>query len=419
MLFIAIICGSIFGAQQDSLWRRGNTHTHTLWSDGDAAPEYVINWYVKNGYDFLVLSDHNIIQMHEDWFPVSPGTRLTVEDVGVLKDMFGADWPQMRDHDGQQQMRLRTLPELKALFDKENRFVLIPGEEVTDRFQKHEVHINAMNIDEVVAPQRGGSVQGTIQRNLDAISEQGRKSGREVLAHINHPNFGWSLTAEDLASIHGERFFEVYNGHRSVHNQGDATRPSTEELWDQALVMRLHKGAGDGGILYGLATDDSHNHDVVDGVSIPGRGWVMVRSKELNEDAIVKAMKAGEFYASTGVFIRDIRQSGNVIEIEIETKPGVEYLTEFIATRRIDDGVGPIGEVVATSRSAKPRYEMSGDELYVRARITSTQLHPRPYQVGDFEIAWAQPVRPASENTILSSPSSRDSKGESDDRRNQ
>lgn len=413
MFMYATLLAALVSAQAHDppQWRRGNTHTHTLWSDGDAAPEYVIDWYVNNGYDFLVLTDHNIIQVQEDWFPIKPGTRLTVEDIEVLKGMFGDDWPHLRERNGQSEMRLRTLPELKELFEKEETFLLIPGEEVTDRFDRHEIHINAINIDEVVAPQRGGSVQGTIQRNLEAIREQGRKSGREVLAHINHPNFGWSLTVEDLASIRGERFFEVYNGHRSVFNEGDATRPSTEELWDRALVLRLHEGAGDGELLYGVATDDSHNHGVDDGVSITGRGWIMVRSETLNEDAIVKAMKAGQFYASSGVALRDVRRTGDLIEFEIEAKPGVEYLTEFIATRRSGDGVGPIGEVVATSRETKPKYEMTGEELYVRARITSTQLHPRPYKVGDFEMAWTQPMRPSS--------SSQTPEGETDDRSSQ
>ena len=40
-------------------WFKGNLHTHTTESDGDADPEWVANWYKEHGYDFLVLSDHN------------------------------------------------------------------------------------------------------------------------------------------------------------------------------------------------------------------------------------------------------------------------------------------------------------------------------------------------------------------------
>ena len=418
MITFAILFATLFfSPTQDQVeWRRGNTHTHTLWSDGDASPEFAIEWYATNGYDFLVLTDHNILQVGEDWFPVKAGTRLESSDIDILKEMFGEDWPETRERDGQLEMRLRTLPELKAQFEKADGFLLIPGEEVTDRFLRHEIHINAINIDEVVAPQRGSSVQSTIQRNFDAIQERGRAGGREVFAHVNHPNFGWSLTVEDLASLKGERFFEIYNGHRSVFNEGDATRPSTEQLWDQALVLRLHDGMGDGELLYGVATDDSHNHGVSEGVSVPGRGWVMVRSKALTEDDIVRAMKAGSFYASSGVILKDVRRTGDVIEIEIDSVPGTEYLTEFIATRILDEGPGPVGEVVARSTDTTATYALAGNELYVRARITSSTPHPRPYKAGDYEMAWTQPMRPLQSDATLGAPASPAKQGETDDR---
>ena len=42
-------------------WLKGNTHTHTTYSDGDSAPEVVVDWYAEHGYDFLFLTDHNVI----------------------------------------------------------------------------------------------------------------------------------------------------------------------------------------------------------------------------------------------------------------------------------------------------------------------------------------------------------------------
>jgi len=35
---------------------------------------------------------------------------------------------------------------------------------------------------------------------------------------------------------------------------------------------------------------------------------------------------------------------------------------------------------------------LKGDELYVRARIISSKLHPNPYAAGDRETAWTQPL---------------------------
>ena len=42
-------------------WYKGNTHTHTLESDGDSTPDEVTRWYHERGYHFLVLSDHNVL----------------------------------------------------------------------------------------------------------------------------------------------------------------------------------------------------------------------------------------------------------------------------------------------------------------------------------------------------------------------
>ena len=42
-------------------WYKGNTHTHTLNSDGDSTPDEVVRWYREHGYQFLVLTDHNYL----------------------------------------------------------------------------------------------------------------------------------------------------------------------------------------------------------------------------------------------------------------------------------------------------------------------------------------------------------------------
>jgi hypothetical protein len=51
-------------------WFKGNTHTHSLWSDGNDFPEMIVDWYQKRGYDFLALSDHNTLSRGEKWMSV-------------------------------------------------------------------------------------------------------------------------------------------------------------------------------------------------------------------------------------------------------------------------------------------------------------------------------------------------------------
>ena len=70
-------------------WWKGNTHTHTWWSDGDSPPESVAAWYRDRGYQFLVLSDHNRMQEGELWYPVDTDQKR--EALETYRRTFGAD----------------------------------------------------------------------------------------------------------------------------------------------------------------------------------------------------------------------------------------------------------------------------------------------------------------------------------------
>lgn len=376
-------------ARDSTQWWKGNTHTHTLWSDGDAAPELAAAWYRDNGYHFLVLSDHNILSRGEKWFPVldAPRSRLTSERVGELAARFGTERVEVRDVEGKREMRLRTLDELREDFEQPGVFILIEGEEITDSFNRLPVHVNGLNLADLIRPQGGESVLDVMQRNIDAVIAHGHAHDHTTLAHVNHPNFGWGVSVEDIARLRGEQFFEVYNGHRSVRNDGDADHPGTEEMWDIALATRLT--ALDLGVLYGLATDDSHNyHQVPEGQSNPGRGWIMVRAETLDAETILKAMHRGDFYASTGVTLRRIERNDRRLRIYTDAEPGVTYTTRFIGTR----AGGPVGEVLHETIANPAAYRFRGDEFYVRAVVISSRPHPNPFAVGEREMAWVQPV---------------------------
>ena len=158
----------------DARWLRGNTHAHTLESDGDSTPAEVAKWYAQHGYDFLVITDHDKV------------TRLEASGI-----------------------------------------VLIPGEEVTDRLPKKPLHVNAIGIETAIRPQGGESVVDVLQRNVDAV----RKAGG--IAQINHPNFGWAFGAEELLKIEGATLLEIASGHPYVNMQGP---PAVESMWDELLT---------------------------------------------------------------------------------------------------------------------------------------------------------------------------------------
>lgn len=205
-------------------WYKGNTHTHTLNSDGDSTPDEVVRWYREHRYNFLVLTDHNF---------------------------------------------LTQVDGLNALHSAEEQFIVIKGEEVSDRYGEKAIHINGLNVDRVVEPQGGRSVVEVIQRNVDAIR------AAHGVPHINHPNFTWAITAEDLKRVRNDKLFEIYNGHPQVNNLGGGGAPGLEEMWDQILTG--------GKLLYGIAVDDAHHFKRPwdKNASLPGRGWVMVRAEKL------------------------------------------------------------------------------------------------------------------------------------------
>jgi hypothetical protein len=391
--FVALLaCGTLVPTKQREVrWYRGNTHTHTLWSDGDAAPEMVIRWYRDHGYDFLALTEHNVLAHGDRWARIRDEGSVTPGRVGTLQASFGDDWVETRRlPDGSEEMRLKPLEELRLRFDS-GSFRLITGEEVSDAFLEKPLHINAVNLEETIRPQGGTSLIDTVQRNFDAIAAQGERLGRPVLAHLNHPNFHWALTAEEIAHIRGESFFEIYNGHPSVHNAGDAAHVGAERMWDIALTLRLTElGLG---LLYGVAVDDAHNYyEYGLGRANPGRGWVMVRAEELEAASLIQAMKRGDFYATSGVILKDVIMRKDKLSVVIEAEPRLTYTTTFIGTRETDKGVMEVGQVLYSTTANPARFEFEGNELYVRAKVTSSRAHSNPSEEGEAECAWTQPV---------------------------
>ncbi len=297
-------------------WYKGNTHTHTLNSDGDSTPDDVVKWYREHGYQFVVLTDHNFLT-----------------NVEALDALHGAD----------------------------EKFLVIKGEEVTDRFDGRSLHVNGLDVATKVDPQGGDSVVSVLQRNVDAIR------AANGIPHINHPNFGWSVTADELAQVRRNRLFEVYNGHPVTNDFGGGGVAGMEAAWDQILSSGL--------LLYGIAVDDAHtfkqpgNPDVAG----PGRGWVMVRAERLEARALLAAMERGDFYASTGVVLDDYQVTRESMTVSVRVAGSSKYTIQFIGTG---------GRVLSESPDPKATYTFKGDEGYVRAKVLES----------NGRTAWTQPV---------------------------
>jgi hypothetical protein len=390
-------------------WYCGNLHTHSMWSDGDDYLEMVGLWYKDHGYNFLCFTDHNRLAKSERWVRVNQNSSPPAA-LEKLKARIPKDWVEERTVGDRHEIRLKTFDEVNRRIGEPGRFLLIQGEEISDLFGRSPIHINASNVHEAIPPMRGKSVADTIQNNFDAVIVQRERTGKPILVHLNHPNYYYGVTAEDLMRIRGDNFFEVYNGHPSVHNSGDAQHASTERIWDIILANRL--GDLNMPVMYGLATDDGHRyHHIPSRGSEPGRGWVMVLAAELTPEALIASLEAGRFYATSGVKLRDVVSGPDGLDIAVDAEPGVSYTIDFIGTRSnfnrasepMRDASGKeiratrhysddIGVTFKTVRGERASFRFGRDELYVRARVTSTRHHPNPSELGEFERAWVQPV---------------------------
>ena len=250
------------------MWYKGNVHTHTTKSDGDADPEVVVEWYKNHDYDFLVLSDHNhrtIIDGYSD------------------------------------------------------ALILIPGEEVSARILGGDIpiHLNGIGISRVIEPIDAGGVVETLQANVNLINEAGG------IASLNHPNASWAYDHKDIVQIEVATLLEVYNGWPGSNSEGGPGKYSGEEIWDNVLSS--------GKIIYGIAVDDAHHYsDFNHTMANPGRGWIVVNAEQLTPKSIIDSLIAGKFYFSTGIDIEDILMLDEGIELVISQHRDYIYNTKFI-----------------------------------------------------------------------------------------
>ncbi|MBD2756353.1 histidinol-phosphatase [Spirosoma validum] len=382
---LLILSLTIYVAQAQH-WYKGNLHTHSLWSDGDDYPEMIMDWYKANGYQFVGLSDHNIIQDVDKWVnvPHQKDRRRTFER--YLRT-FGPDWVTYRKGPNDSlKVRLKKLDEYRSYFEEPGKFLIIKSEEVSTGYQGKPIHLNVTNVQNLIRPQPGNSVAEVMQNNIDLVVAQRRQTGQPMFPHINHPNFYYAVKAEDLMKLRYERFFEVFNGHHLVNNYGDSAHEGTESMWDKINFHFLQQGRP---MMYGLGTDDSHNYYFFGpSFSNSGRAWVMVDAPELTPRALIEAMEAGRFYATSGVTLKQLPQTEKTLTIRVKPEPNVTYRIQFFGVRKGRQQAELLQEVADTNAT----YALTDEVLFVRSKIISSKPKYNPFMPGDVETAWTQPI---------------------------
>jgi hypothetical protein len=322
---------------QELNWYRGNTHCHSNRSGFGPPPSVVAAWYFNRGYQFLCVTDSDI---------------LTAPDSV-------------------------TLPA-----DSRNEFILIPSEEITGK-----VHATALNIKRpIVAPYSVGTQANTIRAFMAEIEKAGG------ILILNHPNYQWTLSAEEIRSVEGLTLFELYNAYPAAHNEGNSTHLSTEAMWDTLLTQGMK--------IYGVASDDASLYPTTYSRMLPGpgKGWVMVQARELTPSAICSSLLEGRFYATDGVLLSKLEMGLSRIRIEIDKIATQTEIAKGSAFGRLAgegakvgeriDIVGSGGQVLASFEGVSADFTPNG-RGYIRARAVVTRQVEN--SLAEF-CAWCQPI---------------------------
>lgn len=343
LVLVSVSVGSVSAG-----WYRGNTHAHTiLCGHGDTSPEAVTRWYHDRGYNFLILSEHNIF----------------IDPKSV------------------------TLPK-----NKRSDFILIPGQEITGK--PIGIHTTAMNVDRLIPWENKETDTKTV------VIQQHIHSTRNAGGHpiLNHPHGGSAVTSGDILPVQNFQMMEVYNANTKRNNlfkRRYLNLPLTAEpLWDELLTA--------GKRVYGVGSDDAHIFmKIGPNETNAGLGWVMVEADTLDSTAITEALQRGDFYASNGIYLDQCERGDHLYSVKVnksKTKEAIASLPNWAGLRsdksnglgyRIEF-LGANGRILKTVRGTQGTFSLKNLETYVRARV----VWARKRDDRGFEefYAWGQPA---------------------------
>ena len=257
-----------------SNWLRGNLHAHTTRSDGKRDPQIVIDDYAGRGYDFLMISDHDMV----------------------------------------------TAP---SEFDSRG-MVLIPGNEVTAS-GPHLLHINAGKL---VPPYNDR------QNVLDEIAAD--HNALSVMAHPNwHRSFD-HINQSGLRALSGYVGIEVYNGvierlpgSPYATDQWDQLLSSGRRVWGFANDDS-HAVDGDVALGWNVVQAERSIESIVDGLrrgAFYASTGVRLIHIEVDGDTItVQADEEVRFNAYREHQRRFATHIGHVLELTVPNDAKLQYV---------------------------------------------------------------------------------------------
>lgn len=295
------------------MWLKGNLHAHTTVSDGNYSPEQIIKMYEQQDYDFMMISDHEVYSDYKQTIP----TTMT----------------------------------------------MIPGYEASGkknpRYQNSIYHLLVISKSEEPLYKHGtrfskfdDSSIASVQTFIDQMIAQNH------IVILAHPH--WStLEYDEILKLNNLTGVEIYNGASDVlHNVGNSV------VCYDALLRN-------GSELYALATDDNHNGNGQNDDSF--KGWIEVYAHSNSVEDITKAIACGNFYASTGPQIVDVRYDSENVEIDFKQGATI-YLHDQARNGQVENLKRDLNGTV--------KFKLNGYEKFVRLEVINA----------NGQCAWTNPI---------------------------
>ena len=288
---------------------------HTTVSDGVLEPVEAINVYREAGYDFIAISDHRKVghPWQDDHFLILPGVEWDTGNamsvpvyhiLGIGMDKETADFYHGAPYEG-------------AALGSTKSGVWTGRKGRPTRYHPHP------------------------QAIIDAIRAAG---GIAILAHP-----AWSvMSPEEIYDLHGLSGAEIFN---SV--SGYPFNPGRDDAYYYWDIW-----AKRGKLVRCVAGDDSHHYQ---GEHL--KAFTMVNAPALTRDAIMDALRKGNFYASCGPRFHSIEFDPETGVVDVECSRDVQEVVFKSNTPWPDKGYQKI------SGSGRASYRIMYEDRYVRIEL--------------------------------------------------
>ena len=255
--------------------------------------------------------------------------RKSPEEVVKLYEEAGYDFLSLTDH-----RKLTPVAHLDA------HLLLIPGLEL-DYFvtlhHRQAVHLIGVGVDDTIMDTEG--IKDSPQQGIDAIRAHG---GLAILAHP-----AWSLNEPELIEgLKGLSAVEIFNQ--------VSTAPWNGNRGDSSSILDLCHA--DGCFLPMVAGDDAHFYN-----GDQCQSCLMLSAPALTREHVMNALAQGNFYASQGPVIHEMKLDGDTISLKFsEAEQVIFYSNTPWVT----------GRTRRQSGMTEDSYQIGPNDTFVRAEIT-------------------------------------------------